>query len=393
MKILMVISQFYPLIGGAEKQAQLLAKTLTKKGMDVTVVTGRWSTETSRDEIVDGISVHRNFCGWGKAGPKKHRTTRLFWGMLYVFSLGCYLLARGHEYDIIHVHQFLYPAFVSVMIGKRILKRPVVVKSSSSGSTSDIHLLRKVPFGHYQLNYLVKNLDSLVGVSHATGRDFVEAGYLKSRIFNIPNGVDIPVESVSASQPPTKILSISRLSPEKGIDVLLSAWSRIAQRYPEMRLTIIGDGSIKSELSTLSQSMGIEDSVHFQGMTDNVKVFWGQANLFILPSRSEGMSNALLEAMSYGLPCIATNVGGNGELLGFEGEVPMGSYAMGRNGLLVNPEDGEGLSEAIVRFVQDRDLREEMGRRSRLVVLENYSIDSIAEKYITLYQKLTGKNP
>src|SRR4030043_534626 len=110
MKVLMVISQFYPLVGGAEKQAQLLARKLMERGVTVNIVTGWWRFGTSRKEVIDGIRVFRNFCCWGLLGIKSHRTIRMLGGMIYVISLGVYLFIHGREYNIIHVHQSLYPA-------------------------------------------------------------------------------------------------------------------------------------------------------------------------------------------------------------------------------------------------------------------------------------------
>jgi hypothetical protein len=87
MRVLMVISQFHPIIGGAEKQAQLLAKHLIKKGVEVNIVTGWWNLRTPRREMIDGVKVFRNFSCWGMFGPRAHRTIRLFGGFVYMMSL------------------------------------------------------------------------------------------------------------------------------------------------------------------------------------------------------------------------------------------------------------------------------------------------------------------
>ena len=87
MKILMVISQFQPIIGGAERQAQLLAKRLIEKGVTVNLVTGWWKFGTSRKEMIDGIRIFRNFCFWGMFGIKSHRMIRMLGGITYAISL------------------------------------------------------------------------------------------------------------------------------------------------------------------------------------------------------------------------------------------------------------------------------------------------------------------
>jgi glycosyltransferase involved in cell wall biosynthesis len=177
MKILMVISQFYPVIGGAEKQAQLLARTLLQKGIEVKILTGWWNRKTPRKEIIDGVMVIRNFCGWGMFGLKRNRTIRMVHGLIYMVSLAAYLILHRREYDIIHVHQALYPAFVSVLVGKQVLGKSVIVKTASSGMTSDIKQLERYPLGKIQVRFLIKKMGCLVANSKVGGDEFKELGF------------------------------------------------------------------------------------------------------------------------------------------------------------------------------------------------------------------------
>ena len=391
MKVLMVISQFHPIIGGAEKQAQVLSKKLIERGVRVNLVTGWWKFGTPRKETIDGVKVFRNFCGWGMLGISNHRTIRMIGGMIYAISLGVYLLFHGREYDVIHVHQFLYPAFVSLLIGKVVLKKPVIVKSASSGSTSDIQRLKMIPSGHIQLKFLLKELDHLVAVSKATGEDFKQIRYPESRISYIPNGVDVPTQGKTAYRKVTQAITVTRLSEEKGVDVLLKAWAEVVREEKNLKLLIAGSGPLGPELKTLAHSLGIVESVDFVGDIQDVPNYLKESDLFVLSSRSEGMSNALLEAMGYGIPCIATRVGGNNELVGEDEGILIDGYRPGRNGLLVNSDDAKGLSKAILYFIRNERVREEMGRRARKSILENYSIDLVAERYISLYQSILTK--
>jgi glycosyltransferase involved in cell wall biosynthesis len=385
----MVISQFYPIIGGAEKQAQLLARKLTERGVTVDIVTGWWKFGTSGKEVIDGIRVFRNFSGWGIFGLKGNRAIRMVGGLIYMMSLAAYLFFHRREYDIIHVHQSLYPAFLSILIGKKVLKKPVLVKSASSARTSDIEFLRRLPFGRFQLNYLLKETDYLVAVSKATGTDFKEIGYPESRIVHIPNGVEIPTKGKTLYDRVINALTTARLSEEKGVDVLLRAFAIVVRQEKTIKLVVIGDGPLESELKRLAQSLGLVESVDFMGMTRNVAQHLKSGDIFVLPSRTEGLSNALLEAMSYGIPCVATNAGGNSELLGAGDEkIPSQGYVIARNGLLVNPDDVKGLSEAILYVIRHQRAGEEMGRRGRKFIEENFSIDLVADKYISLYEHM-----
>jgi glycosyltransferase involved in cell wall biosynthesis len=392
MKVLMVISQFDPIIGGAEKQSQLLAKKLVEKEVYVDLVTGWWKFGTSRKEMIDGVRIFRNFCFWGMFGIKNHRVIRMLAGLIYMMSLVTYLFLHGREYDIIHVHQFLYPAFVSLLIGKKVLKKPVLVKSASSGVTSDIERLRQLPLGSLQLNYLLKELDNLVVVSKATGKDFKDIGYLESRISYIPNGVEVPITGKSTYAQMIRVITVTRLSQEKGVDVLLKAWTEVIREEKKLRLLIVGTGSLESHLMTLSRSLGISEFVDFLGKVQHPSNYLKESDLFVLPSRSEGMPNALLEAMSYGIPCIATKVGGNGELLGGEDEeITKGGYVQGTSGLLIHPDDSRGLAEAILFFARNQKEREEMGTRGRQLIQENYAIDLIVNRYIGLYHRMQNE--
>lgn len=115
-----------------------------------------------------------------------------------------------------------------------------------------------------------------------------------------------------------------------------------------------------------AQSLKINENVEFIGNVKNVEKYLKEADLFVLPLRIEGMSNALLEAMSYGIPCIATNVGANSELLNGEDKIiPLGEYLLTSNGLLVNPDDAEGLSSAILYLIRSHEQRQKMGRQGR----------------------------
>jgi glycosyltransferase involved in cell wall biosynthesis len=267
-----------------------------------------------------------------------------------------------------------------------------LVKTASSGETSDIKGLKRFPFGSFQLKYLLKEMEFLVAVSKVSAKEFEQLRFPKERIVNIPNGVEVPKEDRTSYDQVIHVITTARLSREKGVDILLKAWENVFKEEKTRKLTIIGSGPLEEEMKRMTQALNIGESVEFVGFVSNVETYLKNADIFVLASRTEGMSNALLEAMSYGFPCIATNVGGNSELLGGEGaEIPLGEYVIARNGLLVNPDDVRGLSEAILYLVRHKEERAELGTRSRTFIKENYLIDSIADRYISLYQFMLDK--
>ena len=387
MKVLMVISQFHPMIGGAEKQAKLLAEKLIKKGIDVTILTGWWKFGTPHREMVDGINVFRNFSCWGMFGI---RGLRPLGTLTYMVTLALYLLYHKNEYDIIHVHQVLYPAFISVIIGKEFLGKPVLVKNACSGLMSDIKEFQKFPFGNRQLFYLIKKMDRLVTVNLEGENEFKSIGYNESHISYIPNGVTVPLEGKSNYSQVLRIITIARLDEQKGIDILIRAWAKVVQQVKTLKLIILGNGPQEFKLKTLSESLNVAHTVEFKGMVRNPEEYLRDADLFVLPSRAEGLSNALLEAMSHGIPCVVTNISGNQEALGIYGSRPIqsGDYIIFKNGVLVNPGDIDGLYKAILYVVQNRREREEIGKGGRLYIQRNYSIDLIVDRYIGLYRSI-----
>jgi glycosyltransferase involved in cell wall biosynthesis len=387
MKTLMVISQFHPIIGGTENQAKILAQKLIEKGIDVDIITGWWKFGTPRKEMIDSVRVFRNFSCWRMFGIKGIRTLGV---LIYMMSLGIYLIRHGNKYDMIHVHQVLYPAFVSVFLGKKFLKKSVLVKNTCSGLTNEINQLKNIPLGEQQLRYLVKNMDLLVVLNLEAEKEFKAMGYPGAKIVRVPNGVAISAASKNTYGEVVQVLLIARLDRQKGIDILIRAWAKATRTKSVPKLIILGDGPQAMELRNLVKSLGVTHSIEFKGIVRNVEEYLRNADLFILPSRAEGLSNALLEAMSYGIPCIATNVGGNPEVFGMDENrtIPLGGYVLAKNGILVNPDDAKGLCDAILYLIRDARAREEMGKRGRLFIQENYSIDLIADRYIALYRRM-----
>ena len=387
IKVLMVISQFYPIIGGAEKQAQLLAQKLIKKGIDVNIVTGRWKFRTARKERINGIPVFRNFAFWGMFGIKGIRTIG---ALIYMMSLGLFLLLHKERYDLIHVHQVLYPAFVSALIAKGIFNKPILMKMGCSGLTGDIINIKRFPFGRFQLKYLMKKVDLLVTVNHEGRDEFKAIGFPESKIHYIPNGIGPPPDGKNDYDEARTFITTVRLDPQKGIDILLKAWHKVTFEQKGLKLIILGQGPRESELKALAKALRIEESVQFAGLVSNVGDYLEKADIFVLPSRAEGMSNALIEAMSFGLSCIATKISGNTELMGLNPDqiVSEGGFFVAKNGIFINPDDVEGLAKAILFLIHNAQVRKEVGIHGRSHIQNHFSIDSIADRYVALYRSL-----
>jgi glycosyltransferase involved in cell wall biosynthesis len=193
----------------------------------------------------------------------------------------------------------------------------------------------------------------------------------------IPNGVDLDVyftKEHSWSTP--RILSVGRLVYQKGLDLAVHALSGLQDLNWEWN--IIGDGPEMNALQSLVESMGIRDRITFLGWQSREELIqcYKQSNLFLFPSRHEGMPNAVLEAMASGLPVIASRIAGNEELV-LDGET----------GILVKTEHIEELRSALRNLIIDPPLRQKMGAASRQRVEQFYSWENTATAYALLLEK------
>ncbi|QAZ66032.1 glycosyltransferase family 4 protein [Solidesulfovibrio carbinolicus] len=193
----------------------------------------------------------------------------------------------------------------------------------------------------------------------------------------IPNGVDTarftPAESLEESGP-VRLVFVGRVVHQKGLDVLLTALARLPAGV-DYELTIVGDGPLRGALTEQAAALGVLSRLRFAGWAgrEAMPELLRRADLFVFPSRDEGMPNAVLEAMAAGLPVIATRISGNEEVV-----------ADGETGLLVPPDDPDALAGALAGLLADAALRRRLGAAGRERVCREYSWRSVAERYAAL---------
>jgi glycosyltransferase involved in cell wall biosynthesis len=158
--------------------------------------------------------------------------------------------------------------------------------------------------------------------------------------------------------------------------MLLRSLPVLVRRYPELTLLLLGNGPLEADLKALAAELDIASRVRFLGFQDPAPYFEA-ADLFVLPTWGEGISNALLEAMGAGLPCITTRVSGNIEVVRHND-----------TGLLVEPGQPPGLAEAIARLLEDTTLRRMIGRNARQRVQTTYSVKQMVADYRSLFTHL-----
>ncbi|MDZ4277542.1 MAG: glycosyltransferase family 4 protein, partial [Dehalococcoidia bacterium] len=173
--------------------------------------------------------------------------------------------------------------------------------------------------------------------------------------------------------------SVARLSPEKGLDVLLRAAAELIREGLPLRVVLAGDGPLRSQLERQAEQLDIVGKVSFRGEVahDEVPSVLRELDVFVLPSRAEGFGVAALEAQAMELPVVASNVHGIPDVV-----------AHGRSGVLVPPGDARALAEAIGRLGRDAGLRAAMGRAGRIFVAERYRWEENAARMERLYHYL-----
>ena len=160
----------------------------------------------------------------------------------------------------------------------------------------------------------------------------------------------ISVRAKASDVPTKKIVSVGRLTKQKNQKMLIEAFAAIASDYPEYKLEIYGEGELRSALQVQIEQLALQDRIRLPGNVLNIHERIQDAALFVLSSNYEVLSNALLEAMMMGLPCVSTNCAGSDEYIRHE-----------QNGVLVPVGDRQALSEAISRMLQDRSYAQRMG--------------------------------
>jgi glycosyltransferase involved in cell wall biosynthesis len=383
MRILMYSTYFPPQYSGAAKQALSLAKHLRERGHHVEFVTVRWPGLTEHDEV-EGFAVHRVEMGRGE----KHKEFRLWWNL---FRL---VVGRRRDFDVIHSHGAYYTNSIVGMLAKLVGWKSLV---KASLTENDLHGIGRSFTGrvHY---WLLRSVDAYVAISKELESEFLKTGLPKGKVVCLPNGVD--TERFQPSTPEEKkrlratlgipadrpvALAVGVFDQRKNIGWLMEEWGRHHAFGTCAVLLAIGPqsredagGVFLESLRNLAAEKG--DILRLMDHVDDIESYYRAADLFILPSHSEGMPNVVLEAMASGLPCVATRVSGIEELV-----------QEGKTGFTFGIGDPAGLQDAVVNALHDSEGA--VGRRARQNAEEHYALKVLAARYEELYGNLVHNRP
>jgi glycosyltransferase involved in cell wall biosynthesis len=282
------------------------------------------------------------------------------------------------------VHAWLFHAVTAARIAARLAGVPAVISSRRNINLGS-------PIREF-VNRATSGLDDRVAAVSESARliEVSRARVSPEKVVVIPNGVDpgaygAPTPETRAAvrrslglPPETTLLGfVGRLHPVKGVDDLLRAARPVLDRFPTARILVVGDGEDRARLERLSSEVGVTSGVLFLGERTDVAFLLGGLDVFVMPSREEGMPNAVLEAMAAGVPVVATTTGGTAELV-----------VHGSSGLLVTPGDVEGLSSAMASLVEDRFLSERLAAAARARAAAAFSIEETVRRTEALYEEI-----
>jgi glycosyltransferase involved in cell wall biosynthesis len=367
--VLLVLDQFPKSLGGGERIVLRLAALLPKYGYRASILT---------------FSVH----------PES--------AVLQSPPCPIYLLPLQRTYDLsalraaLELRRFLKQQRIQIVqtfFESSDLWAGFVTKTMSNAkliwSRRDMGILRDSKH-HVAYRIMSRIPDKVFAVSEEVRQHCVEVDRIKpSLVETIYNGID--VADWDTASPPAKtsgapvIATVGNIRRVKGHDVFIKAAASVVAQFPEVSFNIAGDvleSGYFAELRTLIGDLNLSDHFHFVGGVDNLREYLSTADIFVLPSRSEGFSNAIVEAMAASLPVVATNVGGNAE-----------AVTDGVSGLIVPPEDPTALAAAITRLLSDPSRAQEMGAAGKKLASEKFTTDAMMHRITLAYANVLRRTP
>ncbi|TWI12469.1 glycosyltransferase family 4 protein [Aerolutibacter ruishenii] len=370
--VLMVLESRYPVpLGGAEAQVRTLAKALRARGHRVTILTPLikdWPVRRETIFRVDRVPVCRI------------RFPRIRWlgGAILCARLAMFLWARRKRYDAWHVHIVHRFGAVCGLLG-RLVGKPVILKVSGAWELEQGALATAAPWTYRILHRCLLWASAWQAISNRIASTIAARGIPPARIASIPNAVDTArYRTITrASSPFPRFVFVGRMVPEKDLGILLQAFADALPSCPSAQLKLVGTGPLLASLQSLATDLRVASNVEFCGQREDIEEVLSDADIGVLTSRIEGLSNALLECMAAGLPMIASRVSGSEDLV-----------RTGCNGWMFEPGDRRGLAAAMVEAATvSHAQRAEMGLRARESVELHAGLDNVIEKLLALYRQ------
>lgn len=371
LRVLMVLESDFTKRGGggAESQVRTLCRYLIRLGQPVAVMTPLFSF---------GPQVTAERCSRIPVGRLAYPRWPLLGGAFMCLRLAVFLLGRGRRYDAWHVHIAHHMGAVACLIGS-LLGKPVVVKISGWWELEKgVMAPDRGPLDAVARRLLRRGA-AFQAISTRIAGELERQGFPAARIVVLPNAVDTGRFSARraprrAGAPFTAVF-VGRLVPEKGLSTLLDAWASAFAGRADVRLRLVGGGRLEEALREQARGLGIAGAVEFLGHQDRVEEILADADVGLLPSTIEGLSNTLLEFMASGLPTVASQVSGSEDFV-----------VTGRNGWLFPVGDVAALAAHLrtAAALSPAELQE-MGRQARADVEKASALETVVGQLLRLY--------
>jgi len=370
MRILVVANLPPYVLGGAENQVARLVETWADLGHRI---------EVAGHRIPDGVLRVGN-----AEIPTHHiavseRTGRGGRAASYFVSIARLLHKTKKNFEVIYCRG-LGDGAISICLLKAIgeVRLPMVACPINAKGAGDADFIRSIPGWQLLIQLINRHCDAINIIAPAILSDLVELGVNGPKISYIPNGIKIgdPIRKSDIAST-RRLVWAGRLAAQKGIDILLKALADVVAANRDFSLEIIGNGPDKALLLRQCRQLCLEKKVRFSGALakEAIRDKLAEADVFLLPSRYEGMSNAALEAMEVGLPILLTRCGG------------IDTYIDESTGWICEPGDVDGLTAALLRILDTpADKLLAMGKQARLLVERNFQIEMIGRQNADLLE-------
>lgn len=370
----MMTSEFPPDLGGISTYVYNLSKKMIERGHNITVIT-RGTYKKTYHEEVDGISVYR--VRFIPSYPSPFKLHGLFVNKLFK--------SIESNFDLVHVHGMNLPV-IHTLLPVIFTSHGTVKKDLDNMPMKSFHFF-VVKLFRKQLVDIEKDIiisaDIITAVSDSCANELKKDHTINNEILVVNNGVDTNLFIPTKNKKKEKyILYTGRLETRKGLIDFVESAKYVCQEHANIKFILTGKGTIKQYLEQKINELGLKNNFYFAGFVDISKLieYYQNSVIYVLPSYYEGLPTTLLEAMSCGIPSIATNVEGSSEVI-IDGE----------NGLLVPPRDPIKLAEAIIRLLDDEMLRNRFKQNSRKYIENTYDWKIVANGINKVYEGCRAK--
>jgi len=356
-------------VGGAEWHVVNLASALAEQGHRITLACTVEGVLAPLAEQA-GISVR----------PLLHHLVKRRQSPRYAWKLA--KLVRQSQFDLVHAHMYASAlASAYALLGTSI---PLVITEHSQANWRSQYACRCSQWSYSQARHII-------AVSREIRRRLIEQeGVPSDRISVIMNALPPASEQHKSIQPdlPAALRNgllvgvAARLQPEKGVAYFLEAAAHVLQFLPEVHFLVMGDGPQRKELQVYVEQLGVQEHVHFLGFRLDARAIIGLLDVLVVPSLSEGTPLVTLEAMSAGVPVVASAVGGIPEQVRHQSE-----------GILVPPGDALALGEAVLHLLQNPTWMQQLGEAGRQRALSRFSFTTMLQETENVYRATLGWPP